>query len=95
MLIWGHVDLSQEQVFFNISKAQVQMDIIDEDEIEILVPIKNQPRPILEIVQDLFTRDYQHSLNQEVEQAFGVETHYQLGLLLSHFQDLVQEDSLS
>ncbi len=35
MLIWGQVDLTQEEVFFNISKAQVQMDIIDEDEISI------------------------------------------------------------
>lgn len=35
MLIWGHVDLSQENLFFNVSKAQVQMDIIDEDEITI------------------------------------------------------------
>jgi len=30
-----------------------------------------------------------------VEQAFGVETHYQLGLLMAHFQSVVEEDSLS
>lgn len=85
MLIWGQMDLSKESMFFNISKAQVQMDIIDEDQITIIQSIKHQPKPILEIVQDLFTKDYQHSLNQEVEQALGAEVHYQLGLLIGHY----------
>lgn len=70
------------------------MDIIDEDQITITKSIKHQPRPIIEIVQDLFTKDYQHNLNQELERAVGLETHYQLGLLVAHFEEVFHQPSL-